>query len=201
MNTLKKKLSYIWDYYKLYIIGIPLLLLFLAYVISVFTDSKEVPFSVYFINQNVTIEACADFEEKVTSEFTLSEGMDSVYVDASLIINPEAPDTDSQMTFTTAISGHTIDVMISDRTFLEFYAKKEALANLGEILPADLYDLLVPYLILAENEEGLMTPYAIDLSEFSYFSDLDLVEPVLTIAKYSEHQEDCIAFLYLLLSE
>lgn len=201
MNTFIKKLSYLWDYYKLYIIGIPLALLFLAYVISVFTVSKTDPFSVYFINQDVAIEDWAELEAQLLSELELTGENRDVYVDASLLINPDAPDADSQMTFTTAISGHTIDVMISDRAFLEHYAKMEAFAHLGEMLPPDLYDLMMPYLILAENEAGVMIPYGIDLSDFSYFADLKLDAPVLTIAKYSEHQADCIAFLFLLLSE
>lgn len=200
MNTLKNKLSYIWDYYKFPIIGIPLGILFLIYIVSAFTGSKDVPFSVYFINQDVSIESCQHLEEKLLTS-SLTDIVEDVYVDASLIIHPDAPDLDSQMSFTASISGHTIDIMISDRPFLEYYAKMKALADLGEVLPPDLYDRMMPYLILAENEEGLTTPYAIDLSNCAYFSDLGLDAPVLTIAKYSEHQEACIAFLRLVFSE
>lgn len=194
LNTLIKNLGYIWDYYKLYLIGVPLALLSLSYVVTVFADSKELPFSVYFINQELSLEACSSLEEELTRE------LGETYVDSSLILNPDAPDADSQIAFTTAISGHTIDIMISDTRFLEYYAKKEALADLKDTLPADLYDALTPYLVLAENKEGIMTPYAIDLSSCSYFSDLNLLEPVLTIAKYSEHKNSCIAFLRLLFS-
>ena len=201
MNTLRQKLSYIWDYYKFPIIGIPLGILLLIYVISAFTGTKDVPFSVYFINQDVSLESCQSLEAKLLATPALSDIVEDIYVDASLIINPEAPDFDSQMSFTASISGHTIDIMISDRSFLEYYSKMDALADLSEVLPADLYDLMIPYLITTENKEGLMTPYAIDLSDCAYFTDLNLNTPVLTIAKYSEHQEACIAFLHLVFSE
>lgn len=201
MNTLRQKLSYIWDYYKFPIIGIPLGILLLIYVISAFTGTKEVPFSVYFINQDVSLESCQSLEAKLLATPALADIVEDIYVDASLIINPEAPDFDSQMSFTASISGHTIDIMISEQSFLEYYAKMDALADLSEVLPADLYDLMMPYLITTENKEGLMTPYAIDLSDCAYFTDLNLNTPVLTIAKYSEHQEACIAFLHLVFSE
>lgn len=201
MNTLRQKLSYIWDYYKFPIIGIPLGILLLIYVISAFTGTKDVPFSVYFINQDVSLESCQSLEAKLLATPALADIVEDIYVDASLIINPEAPDFDSQMSFTASISGHTIDIMISDQSFLEYYAKMDALADLSEVLPADLYDLMMPYLITTENKEGLMTPYAIDLSDCAYFTDLNLNTPVLTIAKYSEHQEACIAFLHLVFSE
>lgn len=201
MNTLRQKLSYIWDYYKFPIIGIPLGILLLIYVISAFTGTKDVPFSVYFINQDVSLESCQSLEAKLLATPALADIVEDIYADASLIINPEAPDFDSQMSFTASISGHTIDIMISDQSFLEYYAKMDALADLSEVLPADLYDLMMPYLITTENKEGLMTPYAIDLSDCAYFTDLNLNTPVLTIAKYSEHQEACIAFLHLVFSE
>ncbi len=201
MNTLKNKLSYIWDYYKLYIIGTPFAILFLIYVISAFTGTKEIPFSIYFINQDVTLEAGTTLEEQLRKDLTLAGETNDIYVDTSLLINPAAPDADSQMSFTVAISGHTIDIMISDTAFLEYYAKMEALADLSTVLPIDLYKALTPYIIFAENEKGLMTPYAIDLSTCPYLTNLNLVNPVLTIAKYSEHQEACIEFLRLLFSE
>ena len=200
MNTLAKKISYIWDYYKVPIIGIPLGILSLIYVISAFSGSKDVPFSVYFINQDVNIKSAQTLQEELLAAPALASIVEDVYVDTSLLINPDAPDFDSQMTFTASISGHTIDIMISDRSFLEYYSQMKALADLSEILPVDLYDALTPYIILAENEEGLMTPYAIDLSNCTFFSDLNLNAPVLTIAKYSEHQEACIAFLRLVFS-
>jgi len=201
LNTLRQKLSYIWDYYKFPLIGIPLGILFLIYVISAFTGTKDVPFSVYFINQDVSIESCRDLEAKLLAARALADVTEDIYVDASLIINPKAPDFDSQISFTASISGHTIDIMVSDRSFLEYYAKMDALADLSVVLPADLYDLLMPYLIMEENKGGLMTPYAIDLSDCTYFTDYNLNAPVLTIAKYSEHQEACIAFLRLVFSE
>lgn len=193
-----KKLSYIWDYYKFYIVGVPLALLLLAYIIFVFSSSKDVPFSVYFINQNISLEDAESYEEELRREETLTAAADEVYVDISLTITPDTPDFDSQMSFTTAISGHTIDIMIGDEAFFAYYSSKSAFADLSEFLPPDLYESLSPYIIESENEEGLMTPYAIDLSRFSYFGGSSFNTPILTIAKYSEHQEACIAFLRLL---
>ena len=194
LNTFSKKLSYIWDYYKLYIIGIPCVLLLLAYVITTFTKSKDFPFSIYFINQEVSIENCVLLEEALTQK------MGETDIDSSLYINPAAPDADSQIAFTTAISGHTIDIMISDTLFLEHYSKKEVFADLETLLPANLYQALSQSIIFVPDKEGVMQAYAIDLSSCTYFAKLNLENPVLTIAKYSEHKDSCIALLSLLFS-
>lgn len=199
MDMLRKKISYIWDYYKTAIIGIPLLLLFLVYVISAFTDQKEAPFSVYIINQEVSPDACAlletDLEQTLPS---LKDGGDA-YVDASLILNPNAPDADSQMSFTTAIAAHTIDIMISDEAFVSHYAAMEALADLRTVLPAKLYEALTPYIVTFENKEGDAIPYAIDVTTSPFLAVFDTLEaPLLTIAKYSEHQDICEEWLQII---
>ncbi len=199
MKNMQTKLSYIWDYYKLYIIGIPLALLLLLYVLSAFSGSGDIPFSVYFINQEILIEEGEALEEALRNTDILSATAEDVYVDTSLTITPEQPDFDSQMSFTASISGHTIDIMIGDDVFFNYYASMKVFADLNEFLPQDLYEALSPYIVKAENEKGLMTDFAIDLSSFSYFDGLSLHSPLLTIAKYTEHQEACIAFLSMLL--
>lgn len=196
MNSILKKLSYIWDYYKTAILGIPLFLLFLAYVISTFANQSIAPFSVYIINQNVTLDSCAQFEEDLERTLpSLKDGGDA-YVDASLLINPMAPDADSQMAFTTAIAGHSIDIMVSDEAFVSHYAAKEALADLRTILPSDLYEALSPYVLTFANEAGELIPYAINVSDSPYLATLCTLEaPLLTIAKYSEHPDICVELL------
>lgn len=193
-----KNMSYIWEYYKFYIISIPLAVLLFLYIIFTFSGSKDIPFSIYFINQNLLIEDGENLEETLRETELIAAVAEDVYVDTSLTITPDTPDFDSQMSFTTAMSGHTIDIMIGDEAFFSHYSGMNAFADLREFLPADLYESLTPYIIEAENEEGLMTPYAIDLSQFSCFDGLSLNTPLLTIAKYSEHPEACIAFLRLL---
>lgn len=199
VETLLKKLSYIWDYYKTIIIGLPLLFLFLFYVISTFSNQKEAPFSVYIINQDVSLDSCHLLEKDLARTLPSLMEDGNVLVDASLIINPQAPDADSQMTFTTAIAGHTIDIMISDESFVSFYAAKEALADLRTVLPKDLYEDLSPYILSFKNKEGDVIPYAIDVTANPFLAVLDTLNaPLLTIAKYSEHQNICEELLRII---
>ena len=52
----KKRLQYIWDYYKLPIIGIPLAILLILFVVKSLSTDTEPDFSLYLINQPVTEE-------------------------------------------------------------------------------------------------------------------------------------------------
>lgn len=195
MKAFKKNLSYIWDYYKVPLLTIPILLLVIFYFTAVFSGSKKEPFYLYFINHSLSEDMRRNTETDFSSVFKSIGSVDGIYVDASLTITPDTPDYDSQMSFTAAISGHTIDVMIADEEFLDYYARMKALTDLSGLLPAELYDELTPYLIMAEDETGSLHAYGLDVSACPTLSALQLDAPILTVAKVSEHQDADISFI------
>lgn len=195
MESLKKNLTYIWDYYKVPILAVPLLLLLIAYVIIGLSGSGEEPFYLYFINQPIDEDARVQFESALTSILDGTGEVSGVSIDATLTITPDAPDYDSQMSFTASIAGHTIDVMIADEAFLDYYAKMDSLADLSELLPEDLYDALTPYLVMKEDADGISHAYGLDVSGCTALSGLGLHAPVLTVAKFSEHRDAGVSFI------
>lgn len=195
MKSLKKNFTYIWDYYKVPILAVPLLLLVIAYFIAGFSGSKEEPFYLYFINQPLSEEVRTQFETDFSSFWDETGDVDGISVDASLTITPDTPDYDSQMSFTASIAGHTIDVMIANEAFLDYYAKMDSLADLSELLPEDLYDALIPYLVMKEDESGIPHAYGLNVSDCPALSALHLDKPILTVAKFSEHRDADISFI------
>ena len=201
MHTITKKLSHIWDYYKIPLIGIPLGILFLIYVITSLITPSATPFSVYFINQEISPDAITPLEDQFSSLLPSVADIGGVAVHDDIMINKEAPDADSQMEFTTAIAAHTIDVMITDTLFVEQYASMKALYDLSALLPQELFAKLTPYLIFATDENGATVAYGIDLSSCPQLTDYHLDAPILTVAKYTEQPELCIQFIEALFAE
>lgn len=199
LNT-RERLQYIWDYYKLPILGIPLAALVLLFVIMSFSADTEPALSLYLINHSVTEEERAALAASLHDALCPDADASSVYVDASLTITPSSPDYESQMSFTTAIAGHTIDVMLADEEFLAYYAAKDAFYDLSELLPAELYGQLAPYLLYAEDAEGISCAYGLDVSGCPLLSGLALEAPVLTVAKGSEHTELAVELIQVMSS-
>lgn len=198
MQLFLKKLSHIWDYYKVPIIGIPLIFLLIAYVFISFSSPDEESFSIYIINQELSLDNAKLLTESTQTALSSPHTPESVLVEHSLYINRENSDPDSQMVFTASISAHTIDVMISDVLFLEQYAPMEALLDLTELLPETDLQRLSPFLLEAPDGNGESKIYGIDVSSCSFLQDCSFDAPVLTIAKYSEHRASDIDFIRLL---
>ncbi|MBP3490220.1 MAG: hypothetical protein J6K53_17795 [Roseburia sp.] len=198
--NLKKRLQYIWDYYKLPLIGIPLAILLIIFVVKSLSVNTEPDFSLYLINHTVTEEARAAFEASLCDTLCPDADASAVYVDATLTITPSSPDYESQMSFTTAIAGHTIDVMIADGEFLTFYAAKDAFYDLSELLPEELYEQLTPYLLYAEDANGISHAYGLDVSDCPLLAELGLNAPVLTVAKGTEHVDMVLEFVRVIAS-
>lgn len=197
---LKQRLQYIWDYYKLPILAIPITILVIIFLIMSFRTDTEPDFSLYLINQSVTEEQRQELQTSFHTALCPDTTDSSVYIDTSLVITPSSPDYDSQMSFTTAIAGHTIDVMISDEDFFTYYAAKDAFYNLSEFLPAELYEQLTPYLLFADDATGASHAYGLDVSDCPLFSKSESTPLVLTVAKGTEHVDVVSAFIHLLFS-
>lgn len=199
MNT-KERSQYIWDYYKLPILGIPLAALLLIFIITSFSTDSEPDFSLYLINHSVTEENRKALETSLCETLCPDADASPVYVDATLTITPSSPDYESQMSFTTAIAGHTIDVMIADGEFLTYYAEKDAFCDLSALLPEELYAQLTPYLLYAEDADGISHAYGLDVSDCPLLAELGLKAPVLTVAKGTEHVDMVLEFVRVIAS-
>lgn len=195
----RQKLTYLWDYYKVLIVGIPLALLLILFVVkNLFTDT-EPALTVYLVNQPVTEDARAAFEKELCEVLLPPETDGRALVDASLTITPSAPDHESQAAFTTGIAGHTIDIMIGDMEFYSYYARLDAFADLTELLPEELLEALAPHLLQAEGADGALYTCGIDVSGFASLAPLSLDAPILTVAGTSEHTDAVITFLRVFL--
>lgn len=189
MHSFRKKISYIWDYYKVPIIAFPLIIALIIYVISEFTAPKQEIFSVYVINQDLSLEEVSSLKETLADNASILQDFDDIAIEHSLFIDKENSDPDSQMIFTTAIAGHTIDLMISDELFLDQYASMDALLDLKDLFSDNTLQTLAPYLLTRTDKNGVEKIFGISLEDCSYFSEYGFDTPVLTIAKYSEHTQ------------
>ena len=191
----RQKLSYFWEYYKAPLIGIPLALLLVLFVVRSLSEDTEPALTVYLINQPVTEEARAAWEAELCASLLPADTDQRILVNASLTITPSAPDHESQVAFTTAISGRTVDLMIGDTEFFSYYAARDAFADLRDLLPEELADAYEPYFVYAEDSAGTSHAFGIDVSEFAPFDAVALHPSILTAARYTEHRQAALSFL------
>lgn len=171
---MKKKLQYIWDYYKWYFI-IPIIVLFFAFsIISSFIENnKPKDISVAFVNAN---------ENLIEQVENIFDGKDIVIYKDFFQSENQSLDTDSVANiqkFSAFLTNGGFDVAFSPDYSVETFSKSDAYVNLAEFLPDELYKAVSNDLFFCENSQGENIPVGIVIEQ----------NQILTVSNYAKNTE------------
>lgn len=171
---MKKKLQYIWDYYKWYFI-IPIIVLFFAFsIISSFIENnKPKDISIAFVNAN---------ENLVEQIEDIFDGKDILIYDDFFQSQTQSLDTDSVANiqkFSALLTNGGFDVAFSPDYSVEMFEKNNAYVNLEEFLPDELYKSVSKDLFFCENSEGENIPVGIVIEQ----------NQILTVSNYAKNTD------------
>lgn len=206
----KEKIGYIWEYYKLWIIGTLVIVIFSSSMISsMVKNSRPTYLYATFINAssygNEDFDLIADFADYAD----VNTKKEQLSLDTTLQLS-EGEEYDemtynSTMKLYAQIVAKSIDVMVMGKTIIDDYAAQDAFLALDETLPSDLYEKLQDQILTANNENGTSYECGIDISDSVVLqrSELyaDTQTPVFSIVSNSEHVENAIVFLEYLYSQ
>lgn len=171
MNT-RQKAEYIWEYYKLPIVAVLLVILIGVYLIGVFTKGKEP------VATLIAVNAAADgaFEKMDFSDFMEEYDYDSakqeVAVDTGYTLDSSNPTGDAYtyQALITVVSAGGADVVSADEEMFFYLAEAGGYADLAGYLTEDELAELKDNIIYVKLE-GMEKPYAagIRLGSDSWF--------------------------------
>jgi len=134
--TFKKKCEYIWDYYKLFIIGVVIVLILIGSTIytRVINPPPETILSITFNGGLITAEQLDDMTAALEEKLIAEDEHKTISVIQALI-DPSDPNVavmNDTRTMAMVVAGH-IDLFILSRAVMETYS------NNGFIQPVDLW--------------------------------------------------------------
>lgn len=136
----KKKREYIWDYYKIPIIGVLIVLFVISYMIYGRLTAKENILSVTCTNMLMNEEQVAPLVNNYLTEYLeLSPSRYRVVADTSLLVgeNDDPANSEyaytSQMKLTAYVSAGELDIMIMDEKGFEYLSARGFLQDLSEV--------------------------------------------------------------------
>ena len=151
----KKRLQFVWDYYKIPIIVVGFLLVFTVLALLIRVPKKNVAAYIVWVNA-VSVEEGSYFDECL-----LRAGYDTekVHVDLNTSLSlgiegNEAADAQTMQVLSALFGIGDLDLFIADPENFERYAVKDAFCDLSEILPAELTEKLGEKLVYTVNEKG-----------------------------------------------
>lgn len=141
--SFKKKLGYLWHYYKIHAIITLLVIIFAASFIHNLVTRKDYAFYAVLINAETPYidymmygDAFAQYAgfdtDKYVAFFDTSSKISSDYYNQDSAANT---DKMSAMIYT-----GTIDVIVADTYAFEYYAQSNSFVNLENVLPADILE-------------------------------------------------------------
>lgn len=204
--SFRKKLEHIWEYYKLHIVGVLIVLGCIAYTVSWYTSQVEPIINVVLLN-------CPSTEESVQEGFSsfFSEQGYALY-DEMAAINMNAylsGDMDVQTQYETSEALYAVlavgkqDLFIGAGEFCLKYAQKGLFCDLTTLLPEELLAQHSDELVYADdNGETAAYPCAISFSENDWLTEFGNFRSCYVAVPYhGENPEVTVEFLQYLLAE
>lgn len=152
----KEKLQYIWDYYKLHLTVLCILLYIIGYTIYGHFSHKDIVLYTALVNvttsEALTEELSIDFLR--SQNINISKNELYLYSNLYLTDNEANPDHQysyaSRMKILASIDAEQLDVVLMNKEAFDAFSQNGYLCNLEELLTSkdyNLYEKLSPYLI------------------------------------------------------
>lgn len=169
--TFQEKISYIWEYYKYFIIGIGLFLILLIYTIVSVMNQKDDVLNIILITRYADTEQIKALRETLTENLLTEEEQES----SRIIIQPISPGTDIQagmerQKFVAELTAGVVDVIIADTEFFEQLNFKDQLLALQKF--DEFSELNIPedkFYRASDNENDIT---GIDVTDIPLFEGL-----------------------------
>lgn len=204
----KKKLEYIWDYYKWPIIFIAVAALVIGVSLpQLIENRKEIVLYTAFVNTQLSD---SDETPALLTNYAEQKNIDiegkRMMLDCSMTINHENP-TDFSMQCTQKLaamfSANQLDVVVEDIDTLESYTEYGVYVDLEQVMSPEFIEKYKDKLLYKKGQDGEEAAYAIDVSESPVLVEEGayIIPAYASIAVNSEHPENAIAFIEYLMGE
>lgn len=154
----KDRVSYIWEYYKWYIIVITFAVIFGIYLIFSYATRKEEVAHVLMVNAD--LEAVSDDDNRMFDGLLSDNGYNTakqeVAVNDGLHVDPTGVGQNNYYTFSsilTILEAGGADVYLADPETFDLIGSTSNLKDLSTVLPEDIMEKYADKLVYATDEE------------------------------------------------
>ncbi len=202
----KEKCVYIFDYYKFPIIAIIAAIAIISYIIYAYTHEKENYLSGICINTIIADEKVPYLTDNFAAYANIDTKKFNINFDPSITLSANATDEYSMASMskvTVWIYAKTLDIILSNQEFMDYFAGHGAFEDITTVLPADLTAQLQDYFYYSANDEGQTIPVGVDISKTTFAQNLGLKSDdtfIFGIVTSSQHTDNAIEYLRYILS-
>ena len=200
-----QKKEYIWEYYKIHIIGTLIAIAaVICFILMFMRNNYDAVFTTVVVDGKMT--GFSDNKDKLTTEFTKYLGIDGkskrVIFDNNYSLIQKTGDEDvyySTQKLVTMATAKSIDGYLCEYDYVTFYSGDDELflTDLTELLTPDELSKLSAYLVYYTTTDGTKIPIAVDLTSTRVKTETDLTmkRPCYGVVSTSTHSENAVKFI------
>lgn len=152
-GTPKEKAEYIWDYYKIPILVILILIYLIGNIVHSRLTAKEYVLQGLFLNTLTEAEAVQELEDGFLEVYPIDQDKEDIFLDTSIYYLPDSDqvslDTSYQaiQVLSVKVAAGEIDFMATETPVLTEFAYDGYFYDLSEVLSNEQYTKYEPYLL------------------------------------------------------
>lgn len=152
-GTPKEKAEYIWDYYKIPIIVILVLIYLIINIVHSQLTAKDYVLQGLFLNTLTEAEAVQELEDGFLEAYPIDQDKEDVFLDTSIYYLPDSDqaslDTSYQaiQVLSVRVAAGEIDSMAAETEILTDFAYDGYFSDLSEVLSDEQYRKYEPYFL------------------------------------------------------
>lgn len=194
--TLGQKIGYLWEYYKIWLLILAVVIMFISMFVTMYQNSQKINLMGLAVANSTTLSDTSGVTEDLIEMLGTGDEHETVTVDTSYYFNEDIANTDPNiiMKFSTMVAAQSIDVLISSEHVMDYYKDQEM--------------FLMPSEYLSEEQIAALgdrvSEYGVRIDGSSLLEKWDLVayEPVyFTVIANSPNVENTVKLLEKLVEE
>jgi hypothetical protein len=198
--TLKEKLGYLWEYYRIHAAIVVIVIIIISYVLhGILSPKIETKFYAAFVDNIVPIDTLDQYQAEFSDYLKLNPQKAKVNFNNNFYLSSDSSySMNMKQALSTYIYAKEIDVIIAPESEFKNFAYYGFLSPLTDELPTDLYSNLTDHFYLSDQDKNTEKQvFGIYLNDTELYKGAK--EPyLLGIVANARHKENAAMFLRFL---
>lgn len=195
----KKKIEFIYDYYKLPIIGTLLAIIVISYMTYSFITKQDTYCNITYYGSAINTDNFNKVKDTLNENILGNNKKSTIFTDAILIASNSnyGDDPTTTQAFAVKLAANEIDILLVEKNNFEYFAANNMLLDLNSLEGFNSLNISNTDLVKAKDENGNNNLYGIKVDNLNLLnnSGFNNENNILSIAISSTRHEEIIKVL------
>lgn len=195
----KKKIEFIYDYYKLPIIFILLGIVIISYIVFSIVTKQDTYCNISYYGSNATYEELSTIKDTLNQNILSNNKKSSIFIDSTFVNHDSnyGDDPTSTQAFAVKLAANEMDILLLNKNFFNYLANNDMLLDLNLLDGFNSLNFNENDLIMAKNNSTNEHLYGIKTNNLNLLKNSisDLDDTILAIAINSQRKEEALQIL------